>query len=128
MIIALMKTMKHDFNTTFIFSTHDTRIIGAVEIIYTLEDGQLTVQREERTKAHEESLQNRVAQLRRYSRRSLLTVSLIAFGVIFVLVFVAVTGSFKQLIITQITESYLSDMQVHRRGYVAAPSTACRST
>jgi putative ABC transport system ATP-binding protein len=42
MIIALMKTMKHELNTTFIFSTHDTRIIGEVEIIYTLEDGQLT--------------------------------------------------------------------------------------
>jgi putative ABC transport system ATP-binding protein len=42
MIIALMRTMKHDFNTTFLFSTHDTRIIGAVETIYTLEDGKLT--------------------------------------------------------------------------------------
>jgi putative ABC transport system ATP-binding protein len=41
MIIALMKTMKQELNTTFLFSTHDTRIIGAVEIIYTLEDGQL---------------------------------------------------------------------------------------
>jgi putative ABC transport system permease protein len=61
-----------------------------------------------------------VRNLRRYSRRSLLTISLIAFGVIFVLVFVAVSGSFKQLIITQITESYLSDVQVHRRGYVAS--------
>lgn len=58
--------------------------------------------------------------LRRYTRRSLLTLSLIAFGVIFVLVFVAVSGSFKQLIITQITESYLSDLQIHRRGYVAS--------
>jgi putative ABC transport system permease protein len=61
-----------------------------------------------------------VRNLRRYSRRSLLTISLIAFGVIFVLVFVAVTGSFKQLITTQITESYLSDLQIHRQGYVAS--------
>jgi len=61
-----------------------------------------------------------VRNLRRYSRRSLLTISLIAFGVIFVLVFVSITGSFKQLIITQITESYLSDVQIHRRGYVAS--------
>jgi len=38
----------------------------------------------------------------------------------FVLVFVTVTGSFKQLVITQITESYLGDVQIHRRGYVAA--------
>src|SRR5882724_6953759 len=61
--------------------------------------------------------------LRRYTRRSLLTISLIAFGVMFVLVFVAVTGSFKQLIITQITDSYLGDLQIHRRGYVASIET-----
>ena len=41
MIITLMKTMQQELNTTFLFSTHDTRIIGAVELIYTLEDGQL---------------------------------------------------------------------------------------
>jgi putative ABC transport system ATP-binding protein len=41
MIIALMKTIQQELHTTFLFSTHDTRIIGAVEIIYTLEDGQL---------------------------------------------------------------------------------------
>ena len=43
-IIDLMKKMKEEFNTTFIFSTHDTRITGEVEIIYRLEDGQLTNQ------------------------------------------------------------------------------------
>jgi len=41
MIIALMKTMQQELHTTFLFSTHDTRIIGAVELIYSLEDGQL---------------------------------------------------------------------------------------
>ena len=61
--------------------------------------------------------------LLRYSRRSLLTISLIAFGVIFVLVFVAVTGSFKQLITTEITDSYLGHLQIHRRGYVASIDT-----
>jgi putative ABC transport system permease protein len=61
-----------------------------------------------------------VRNLLRYTRRSLLTISLIAFGVIFVLVFVAVTGSLKQLIITQITDSYLGDLQIHHRGYVAS--------
>ena len=40
-IIKLMKKMRDDLNTTFIFSTHDTRIIGAAEIICTLEDGKL---------------------------------------------------------------------------------------
>lgn len=58
--------------------------------------------------------------LRRYKRRSLLTVSLVAFGVIFVLVFVALSSSFKELMVTQITDSYLGDLQIHRRGYVAS--------
>ena len=40
-IIRLMKKMRDDLNTTFIFSTHDTRIIGEAEIICTLEDGKL---------------------------------------------------------------------------------------
>lgn len=44
MIVDLMKKMKDEFNTTFIFSTHDTRIIGEAEIIYTIEDGELTGQ------------------------------------------------------------------------------------
>jgi len=61
--------------------------------------------------------------LRRYTRRSLLTISLIAFGVMFVLIFVAVTGSFKHLITTQITDSYLGSLQIHRRGYVASIET-----
>jgi len=51
MIIRLMKTMRDDFGTTFIFSTHDTRIIGEAELIYTLDDGRL-VQQEERRVAH----------------------------------------------------------------------------
>lgn len=40
-IIRLMKKMRDDLNTTFIFSTHDTRIIGEAEIICTLDDGKL---------------------------------------------------------------------------------------
>ncbi len=40
-IIRLMKKMRDDVNTTFIFSTHDTRIIGEAEIVCTLEDGKL---------------------------------------------------------------------------------------
>lgn len=58
--------------------------------------------------------------LRRYKRRSALTISLIAFGVLFVLVFVAVTASIKDFMIAQITDSYLGDLQIHRRGYVAS--------
>jgi len=40
-IIHLMKEIRKRLNTTFIFSTHDTRIIGEAEIIYTIEDGKL---------------------------------------------------------------------------------------
>ena len=58
--------------------------------------------------------------IRRYKRRSLLTVSLIAFGVVFVLVFVAVTASIKDFMIAQITDSYLGALQIHRGGYVAS--------
>lgn len=61
--------------------------------------------------------------IRRYKRRSLLTVSLIAFGVVFVLVFVAVTASIKDFMIAQITDSYLGDLQIHRGGYVASIET-----
>ena len=45
-IINLMKSMRDEFGTTFIFSTHDPKIMGEAELIYTLEDGYL--QREER--------------------------------------------------------------------------------
>ena len=38
-IIDLMKKMRNDYGTTFIFSTHDPKIMEAAEIIYTLEDG-----------------------------------------------------------------------------------------
>jgi putative ABC transport system permease protein len=58
--------------------------------------------------------------LRRYKRRTILTASLIAIGVIFVLVFVSVSGSFKNMIISQITGSMLGDIEIHRKGYVAS--------
>lgn len=41
MILRLMKQMRDNFGITFIFSTHDTRIIGEAEMIYSLEDGRL---------------------------------------------------------------------------------------
>jgi len=58
--------------------------------------------------------------LKRYKRRTLLTTSLIAVGIIFLLVFVSITGSFKQHMLSQITDSYLGDFQIHRRGFVAS--------
>ena len=51
MILRLMKQMRDHLGITFIFSTHDTRIISEAELIFTLEDGRL-VQHEERRAAH----------------------------------------------------------------------------
>jgi len=42
MIIALMKKMRDSLGTTFVFSTHDMRIVDAAEVIHTLQDGKLT--------------------------------------------------------------------------------------
>jgi putative ABC transport system permease protein len=58
--------------------------------------------------------------LLRYKRRTLLTSSLVAIGVMFVLVFIAASGSFKYIMIGQITDSMLGHIQVHKRGYVAS--------
>ncbi|TSA09298.1 MAG: ABC transporter ATP-binding protein [Comamonadaceae bacterium] len=38
-IINLMKKMRDEFGTTFIFSTHDPKIMSEAETIFTLEDG-----------------------------------------------------------------------------------------
>jgi putative ABC transport system ATP-binding protein len=46
MVIDLMKKMRDEFKTTFIFSTHDQKIVGEAEIIYSLEDGELKDRRE----------------------------------------------------------------------------------
>ena len=43
-IIALMKEMRDEFGTTFIFSTHDPRVVENAEIIFNLEDGLLQPQ------------------------------------------------------------------------------------
>jgi putative ABC transport system permease protein len=61
-----------------------------------------------------------VRNLLRYKRRTLLTASLITIGVVFVLVFMSVSGSFKNMMIGQITDSMLGHLQVHRKGYVAS--------
>jgi putative ABC transport system ATP-binding protein len=41
-VIAIMHEMQKQLGTTFIFSTHDPKIVGEAEILYTLEDGRLT--------------------------------------------------------------------------------------
>jgi len=62
MILRLMKQMRDNLGITFIFSTHDTRIIGEAEIIYSLEDGRL-LKREEKGKANVQSSEDRGAKL-----------------------------------------------------------------
>ncbi|NVM03289.1 MAG: ABC transporter ATP-binding protein [Candidatus Helarchaeota archaeon] len=40
-IIELMKQMQRDLGTTFVFSTHDSKIVKEAKIIFTLEDGKI---------------------------------------------------------------------------------------
>ncbi|MGA1839086.1 MAG: ABC transporter ATP-binding protein [bacterium] len=40
-VINIMREMKDKFGTTFIFSTHDNKVVEEVEIIYTLLDGEI---------------------------------------------------------------------------------------
>jgi putative ABC transport system permease protein len=61
-----------------------------------------------------------VRNLRRYKRRTILTASLITVGVVFVIVFIGVSGSFKNMMVGQITDSMLGHIQIHRQGYVAS--------
>ncbi len=65
-------------------------------------------------------LQIALRNLLRYKRRTLLTASLITIGVVFVLIFMSVSGSFKNMMVGQITDSMLGHLQVHRTGYVAS--------
>lgn len=58
--------------------------------------------------------------LLRYKRRTLLTSLLITVGLVAVLLFVAVAGSFKSMMVSQFTDSMVGHLQVHRRGYVGA--------
>jgi len=61
-----------------------------------------------------------VRNLTRYWRRTLLTAGLIIIGIVAVLLFVSVSGSFKGLIVGQITDAMIGHLQVHRKGYVAS--------
>jgi putative ABC transport system ATP-binding protein len=38
-VIEIMHNMKNEFGTTFIFATHDPKIVGEAEIIHTIDDG-----------------------------------------------------------------------------------------
>jgi len=58
--------------------------------------------------------------LKRYRRRTFLTATLITLGVVAVLLFISISGSFKSMMIGQITDSMLGHLQVHRKGYLAS--------
>lgn len=65
------------------------------------------------------SLKLAFRNLMRMKRRTILTSILIAIGVLFVVLFSAFSGSFKNYMISQITDSMLGHIQIHRKGYVA---------
>ena len=56
----------------------------------------------------------------RYKRRTLLTSMLITLGVVAVLLFISISGSFKAMMVGQITDSMLGHIQVHKKGYLAS--------
>jgi putative ABC transport system permease protein len=58
--------------------------------------------------------------LMRYQRRTLLTSILIMIGIVAVLLFIALSGSFRELMVGQITDSMLGHIQIHKKGYVAS--------
>ena len=58
--------------------------------------------------------------LYRQKHRTFLTVGIVAFGVLAVLLFTATAGSFKKLMVGQITDSMLGHIQIHPKGYVSS--------
>jgi putative ABC transport system ATP-binding protein len=46
-VIELMKKMRDELGTTFVFSTHDPKIMGEAEVVFTLEDGRIRTPSEE---------------------------------------------------------------------------------
>ena len=61
-----------------------------------------------------------IRNLRRYKRRTILTSMLITLGVVAVLLFISVSGSFKAMMVGQITDSMLGHLQIHKKGYLAS--------
>jgi putative ABC transport system ATP-binding protein len=57
-IIELMKKMRDEFGTTFVFSTHDPKVMREAEVIFTLEDGSL---QRNQAKTHDTHTEARVA-------------------------------------------------------------------
>jgi putative ABC transport system permease protein len=61
-----------------------------------------------------------IRNLSRYKRRTLLTASLVTIGVVFVLLFISISGSFKNMMVGQMTDSMLGHLEIHRKGYLAS--------
>jgi len=58
--------------------------------------------------------------LKRSGRRTLLTAALITIGVIFVLVYSALSSNFKAYMVGEITDSMMGHIQIHKKGYIAS--------
>ena len=52
-IIELMRQLRDEFGTTFVFSTHDPKIMAEAEVTFVLEDGHLQRQAREEAASHE---------------------------------------------------------------------------
>ncbi len=61
-----------------------------------------------------------IRNLIRSWRRTFLTAGLITVGVLAVLLFTSLSGSFKSLMIGQFTDSIMGHLEIHARGYVAS--------
>ena len=59
----------------------------------------------------------------RYRRRTLLTSLLMTLGLLMVILFSGLAGSFKTMMVGQITDSNLAQMQIHKKGYVSSIDT-----
>jgi len=51
-IIELMKRMRDEFGTTFVFSTHDPKIMSEAEVTFTLEDGKIASRADQKEAHH----------------------------------------------------------------------------
>ncbi len=67
-----------------------------------------------------ESFKIAFRNLVRMGRRTFLTASLIAIGVVFVMLYITYAESFKNSMIAQITDSVMGELQIHKKGYVSS--------
>ena len=51
-VIDLMKRLRDDFKVTFIFSTHDPKVMAEAEVIYHLQDGTIVESKDRRAEQH----------------------------------------------------------------------------